>query len=93
MVIKPKRTSVNYALPTSPSYLIQIVHKHLPHLVDRNRGIDSTVQPQFAHSVWQGSQVYGVGMGEQHSVDLMNMSGEEKKEHCSRFKSQKSGVV
>lgn len=37
---------------TPPSYLIEIIHEHLTHLIDGYRGIYSTVQAQFAHSVW-----------------------------------------
>lgn len=56
------------------SYLIQIIHKHLTHFVDRNGGIDGAVQTQFPHSVRQGSQVDGVGVGEEHSINLMNVT-------------------
>lgn len=71
----------NFACMTfhvAPSHLIKIIHEHLTHLIDRNGCINSAVQTQFSHSIWQGPQVYGVRMGEEHSIDLVNISEENK---------------
>lgn len=41
-------------------YLIEIIHEHLAHFVDRNGCVDGAVKPQLSHSVRKSSQVNGV---------------------------------
>lgn len=69
----------NISRTLSYSYLVEIIHKHLSHLVDWNCGVDSTIQTQFPYSIRQGTQMYWVRMGEQHSINLMNISADEIK--------------
>lgn len=62
-------------------YLIEIIHKHLAHFVNRNGCVDGAIQPQLPYSVGQSSQVNGVRVREQHSVNLMDVSAWGKT-HC-----------
>lgn len=55
-------------------YLIEIIHKHLAHFVNRNGCVDGAIQSQLPYSVGQSSQVNGVRVREQHSVNLMDVS-------------------
>lgn len=49
-------------LSPSFSYLVEVIHEHLPHLVHRNGGVDGTVQPQLAHGIGEGAEVQRVGV-------------------------------
>lgn len=55
------------------TYLIKIVHEHLPHFINRNCSIDGTVQTQLPHSEGKGTEVERVGMRQEHRVNLVNM--------------------
>lgn len=37
--------------PSACSYLIEVVHEHLTHLIHRDGGIDGTVETQLANSI------------------------------------------
>lgn len=71
-------------LHTAPSHLIKVIHEHLAHLINRNRCIDCTVQAQFPHSIWQSSQVKGIGVGEENSIDLVNISEGDKRRNMKK---------
>lgn len=65
------------AIPTHTtprSYLIQIIHEHLTHFIDRDGGIDGTVEPQFANSVGQSTEMKWIWMGQKHRIHLMDIS-------------------
>lgn len=55
-------------------YLIEVIHKHLAHFVDRNGCVDGAIQPQLPHSVRQSAKVNRVRVREQHSINLMDVS-------------------
>lgn len=62
----------------------------MTHFVDRNGGIDGAVQTQFPHSIGQGSQVDGVRVGEEHSINLMNVTAWGKKQNTYTCVKQQS---
>lgn len=60
------------------SHLIEVIHEHLAHLVDRDGGIDSAVEAELPHSVWQSSQMEGIRMRQEDSIHLMDISAEHR---------------
>ena len=57
----------------APAHLVQIIHEHLTHLVDGDSSIDGAVQTQLSNSIRQGSQMYGVRVRQEYSINLMNI--------------------
>ena len=57
----------------APTYLVQIIHKHLAHLINWNGCIYGAVEATLANQVWQCTKVVDVRECEEHSVDLMNV--------------------
>lgn len=67
------------------NYLIEIVHEHLPHFVNRNGGIDGTVQTQLPHSEWESAKVEWVGVRQEHRINLVNMPVNTTKRAAHQF--------
>lgn len=55
------------------SHLIEVIHEHLTHLVNWDSCIDGTVETQLPHGIRQGSQMQGIRMGEEHSINLVDI--------------------
>ena len=58
---------------TTSTNLVQVVHEHLSHLVNRHSGIDRALELQSAHDVRQEAQVRHVGERQEHCIDLVEV--------------------
>ena len=73
-----------HACTCTRTHLIQIIHEHLPHLVDGYSGIDRTLQLQSAHEVRQEPQVRDIGEAQQHRINLVYVPTETRHEQRGR---------
>ena len=55
------------------TYLVEVIHEHLPHLVHRHGGIDRAFELQLAHEVGEEAEVEGIGEAEEDCINLMNV--------------------
>ena len=53
--------------------LVEIIHKHLAHFIDRNSGVDRAVQFTFAHHVGESTQVEVIRVRQQDCINLMHI--------------------
>lgn len=57
-----------------PVRLVQVIHEHLPHLVDGQGGVDGAVEAQLTHCVRQGSEVKRVWVRQQYCIYVVYVS-------------------
>ena len=59
------------------THLVQIIHKHLAHFVDRNSCIDRTMQTTLSHEIRQCTHVVDIRKRDKYSIYLMNKPDKE----------------
>lgn len=69
------------------THLVQIIHKHLAHFVDRNSCIDRAMQTTLSHEIWQRTHMIDIRKCDKYSIYLMNKPDKEKSPSykCSNF--------
>lgn len=69
------------------THLVQIIHKHLAHFVDRNSCIDRAMQTTLSHKIRQRTHMIDIRKRDKYSIYLMNKPDKEKSPSykCSNF--------
>lgn len=55
------------------SRLVEVIHKHLTHLIHWTGGIDWTLEAQLTNKVGQQPQVEHIRVAKQHCIDLIEV--------------------